>query len=35
MTLLDRLYAGANSQSPGNALFREAAERIDSLACIP
>jgi hypothetical protein len=30
-TLKDRLYAGANSQSPGNALFREAVSRIEAL----
>lgn len=30
-SLLGRLYAGANSQEPGNALFREAAEAIQEL----
>lgn len=30
-TLKDRLYAGANAQAPGNALFREAVERIETL----
>ena len=31
MTLLDRLYEGANSNDPGNALCHEAAERIGRL----